>query len=145
MLSEIQGALRPQPATQMRAAVAAPAPMVEQSAAVTTAGAHVVDASVIAVRESSIPKVQAPKPIEVKVDIEKMRANLQESLDKLNAALRDGGRNLNFSMDEKLGGLVVLVKNADTGEVVRQIPNDAVIRMAHSIEAFKGILHNELS
>jgi flagellar protein FlaG len=147
MLSEIQGALRPQLATQMRAAVAAPAPapMVEQSAAVTTAGAHVVDASVVAARESSMPKVQAPKPIEVKVDIEKMRANLQESLDKINAALRDGGRNLNFSMDEKLGGLVVLVKNADTGEVVRQIPNDAVIRMAHSIEAFKGMLHNELS
>jgi len=81
----------------------------------------------------------------VKVDIERMRANLQESLDKLNAALRDGGRNLNFAMDEKLGGLVVLVKNADTGEVVRQIPNDAVIRMAHSIEAFKGMLHNEFS
>jgi len=143
MLSELQGALRPTVAPQLRTAVVAP--MVEQPAAVTTADAHVVDASAVAARESSVPKVQAPKPIEVKVDIEKMRANLQESLDKLNAALRDGGRNLNFSMDENLGGLVVLVKKADTGEVVRQIPNDAVIRMAHSIEVFKGMLHNELS
>jgi len=142
MLSELQGALRPQLAPQLRAAAPAPAPAF---AAVTSAAASPVDAPAIATHEMSAPKVQAPKPIEVKVDIEKMRANLQESLDKLNAALRDGGRNLNFSMDEKLGGLVVVVKNADTGEVVRQIPNDAVIRMAHSIEAFKGILHNELS
>jgi flagellar protein FlaG len=40
---------------------------------------------------------------------------------------------------------VVLVKNADTGEVVRQIPNEVVVRIAHSIEAFKGLLHNELT
>jgi len=86
-----------------------------------------------------------PKPIDIKVDIEKMKANLQESLDKVNQLMRDGGRNLNFSMDEKLGGMVILVKNAETGEVVRQIPSDAVVRMAHSMEDFKGMLHNELS
>jgi flagellar protein FlaG len=74
-----------------------------------------------------------------------MRANLQDSLEKINESLRDGGRNLNFSMDEKLGGLVILVKNADTGEVVRQIPSDAVVRMAHSLDDLKGVLHNELS
>ena len=140
MLSEIQGALRPQLATQMRAAVAAPV-----SAPASAASSSLDAAASVTSPEMTKPKVQAPKPIEVKVDIEKMRANLQESLDKINATLRDGGRSLNFQMDEKVGGLVVLVKNADTGEVVRQIPNETVVRMAHSIEAFKGILHNELS
>jgi flagellar protein FlaG len=137
MLSEIQGASRPQIAPPLRAAVAAP---VSVPASATSSPLEAAAAP-----EQNKPKVQAPKPIEVKVDVEKMRANLQESLDKMNAALRDGGRNLNFLMDEKAGGLVVLVKNADTGEVVRQIPNETVVRMAHSIEAFKGILHNELS
>ena len=59
--------------------------------------------------------------------------------------MRDGGRNLSFSMDEKLGGLVIMVKNADTGEIVRQIPSDAVVRMAHNIDEFKGLLHNDFS
>jgi uncharacterized FlaG/YvyC family protein len=40
---------------------------------------------------------------------------------------------------------VVYVKNAETGEVVRQIPNEVVVRLAHSIESFKGILHNDLA
>ena len=140
MLSEIQGANRQNyvpPAPQGRAAVPAPA------SELANTFAPAVD--VHATTDTSKPKVQAPKPVEIKVDIEKMRTDLKASIEKLNESLRDGGRNLNFHMDEKVGGLVVLVKNADTGEVVRQIPNETVVRMAHSIEAFKGILHNELS
>ena len=46
-------------------------------------------------------------------------------------------------MDEKLGRPIVYVKNATTGELVRQIPNEVVVRIAHSIADFKGMLHNE--
>ncbi len=91
------------------------------------------------------PKVQERKPVEIRVDVEAMRANLKDSIQRLNESMRDGGRNLNFHIDDKVGGPVVLVKNAETGEVVRQIPNEVVVRIAHSIEAFKGLLHNELT
>jgi flagellar protein FlaG len=144
MFSEIQGAARPPLVPQLRAAVPAPASSPELAAPVPAVSSPVAPSAELR-QEVSRPKVQPLKPIEVKVDMEKMRANLQDSLEKLNAALRDGGRNLNFQIDDKVGGLVVLVKNADTGEIVRQIPNDAVVRMAHSIEAFKGMLHNEFS
>ena len=139
MFSDIQGSvsrpLAPSTSVQARtpAPVATPAPVKDVSAALPDAP------------EAKTPKVQAPKPIEIKVDLEKLKASLQESLQKLNETMRDGGRNLNFHMDEQLGGLVVQVKNADTGEVVRQIPNEMVVRMAHNFEAFKGVLHNELT
>jgi flagellar protein FlaG len=140
MLTELQGATaHPLPAPQARAAVPAssPVPLVDAAAN----NAHPQGHS----SASAAPKVHTPKPVEIKVDIEKMRANLKESIEKMNQLMRDGGRNLNFTMDEKLGGLVIMVKNADTGEVVRQIPSDAVVRMAHNLEDFKGMLHNELS
>jgi uncharacterized FlaG/YvyC family protein len=35
------------------------------------------------------------------------------------------------------------VSNSITGEVVRQIPNEVVLRIAHSIEEFKGVLHDQ--
>ncbi len=139
MLTELPGVNRQNyvpTAPQGRAAVSASSPELVQQAEVQEAHAA---------PQASKPKVHAPKPVEINVDIEKMRASLKESLEKINESLRDGGRNLNFSMDEKLGGLVILVKNADTGEVVRQIPSDAVVRMAHSLDDFKGMLHNELS
>lgn len=140
MLSEIQGALRPQITQQQRTV---------SSESVLASGAPAtssnLDIALVPPVEVFAPKVQVHKPVEIKVDIEKMRVNLQESLDKFNAKLRDGGRNLTFNIDAKSGGMVILVKNADTGEVVRQIPNDVVVRIAHDIDAFKGLLHNELT
>ena len=142
MLTELQGAGHPQIAPIARASVPAPTSLASSAPAVREANDTLPVADTA---KQAAPKVQPPKPIEIKVDIEKMKANLQESLEKVNQLMRDGGRNLNFSMDEKLGGMVILVKNAETGEVVRQIPSDAVVRMAHSMEDFKGMLHNELS
>jgi flagellar protein FlaG len=91
------------------------------------------------------PKVQAPKPVDIKVDTQALKEKLMESIQHLNQAMRDGGRNLNFHMDDAVGAPVVTVKNADTGEVVRQLPNEVVVRIAHNIEEFKGLLHNKLS
>jgi flagellar protein FlaG len=108
--------------------------------------AHIAARSVPVVDSAEAqPKVQERKQVDIKVDVEAMRANLKDSIQKLNDNMRDGGRNLNFHIDDQVGGPVVLVKNADTGEVVRQIPNEVVVRIAHSIEAFKGLLHNELT
>ena len=96
--------------------------------------------------EPNVPKVQVLKPLDIKVDMEKLKANLDESIARLNETMRDGGRNLNFAIDQNTSGsFVVLVKNTDTGEVIRKIPNDAVIRIAHSIDALKGMLHNALT
>lgn len=99
----------------------------------------------VAPAASDAPKVQAPKPNDIKVDVEAMKAKLLESIEKLNQTMRDGGRNLNFHIDESIGGPIVLVKNADTGEVVRQIPNEVAVRIAHNIDSFKGLLHNKLT
>jgi uncharacterized FlaG/YvyC family protein len=37
---------------------------------------------------------------------------------------------------------VVTVRSTVTGEVVRQIPNEAAVKMAHNIENIKGLLIN---
>jgi len=40
---------------------------------------------------------------------------------------------------------VITVRNTNTGEVVRQIPTEEVIRVAHRMDALKGILFNKSS
>jgi uncharacterized FlaG/YvyC family protein len=37
----------------------------------------------------------------------------------------------------------VIVRKEDTGEVIRQIPNPEVLKVAHSIDALKGLLMNK--
>ena len=39
---------------------------------------------------------------------------------------------------------MIKVSNIHTGEVVRQIPTEDVLRMAHKIDDLKGILYNKV-
>ena len=91
-------------------------------------------------------KAQAVAPIpkpEIKFDADHARKNLEEAIQKLNDMMKESGRTLSFSMDVKLGRPIVFVKNMANGDVVRQIPSEVVVRVAHGIEDFKGLLHNE--
>lgn len=90
--------------------------------------------------ETAIEKFS--KIAQVGSDLQSLQKSLEESVERLNAMMKDSGRNLNIGIDKVLGGPVVTVRNAESGEVVRQIPNEAVVKMAHSIEAFKGWLHD---
>ena len=96
--------------------------------------------------EVSVPKVELP-PIpkaEIQVDVQKLKAQLQEAIVKMNEAVKDGGRGLSFSVDKAVGGPVVVVKNVSTGEVIRQIPNEEAAKTAHDIERFRSVFINKL-
>ena len=74
------------------------------------------------------------------LDQDLVRENLHAAIENLNEQVERNGRGLNFSMDELLNRPVITVRNTATGEVVRQIPNEVVIKVAHSIENIKGLL-----
>jgi len=95
-----------------------------------------------AVAQPTALKVSAPKPVELNFDEAKARKNLQEAVSALNDQMAATKTGLGFSVDESQNRPVVTVRNAETGEVVRQIPTDVVLRMGHSIDAMKGLLLN---
>jgi flagellar protein FlaG len=63
-------------------------------------------------------------------------------VDELNQQMKSTNRNLWFEMDTTINTTVVAVTDKNTGELVRQIPAEAVLRVAHSIENLKGVLYN---
>lgn len=82
------------------------------------------------------------KKANVLMSVDKQREQLSAAIDNLNRMMKEGSRNLSFAMDEVVGGPVVVVKDASSGEVIRQLPNEVVVRMAHHLADFKGKLHN---
>jgi uncharacterized FlaG/YvyC family protein len=48
-------------------------------------------------------------------------------------------------MDSVINYPVVTVRRIDTGEVIRQIPSEAVVKAAHTIETLKGLLYDATS
>lgn len=85
----------------------------------------------------------ASQPQEVrKADHAELRKTLQEAVDRVNEQLRQNGRSLNFSVDKASNRTVITVKNAESGEVIRQIPDETLLRVAHTLEELKGLLYH---
>ena len=94
---------------------------------------------------SAVPAVPKAPAIQVEplVDPKQMRENLQEAIEKLNDQIERNGRGLNFSVDDRLNRPIITVRSTATGEVVRTIPNEVVIKVAHNIEDIKGLLMDQ--
>lgn len=72
-----------------------------------------------------------------------MKSSLDQAVSKLNSLLEKNGRNLSFHLDDALGTPIITIRNQVTGEVVRQIPDEAMVEIAHLMDSFKGMLHNK--
>ena len=86
------------------------------------------------------PAVQAPEKLHI--DPEAMHRQLQDVAEMLNRQVQKYDSNLGFAVDKVANMHVVTVVNKESGEVIRKIPGDAALNIAHSIESLKGILYN---
>lgn len=89
------------------------------------------------------PAISLPKRPELQFNAAENRKNLHEAVSLLNEQVASHKNGLGFSINDSIDVPVVTVKNTVTGEVVRQIPNEVVIRVAQNIDTVqKGLLHN---
>jgi flagellar protein FlaG len=84
-----------------------------------------------------------PKPSDIKFDAKELRQNLKEAVVLLNEQVSSKKQGLGFRLEDSIDVPVVTVRNTETGEVVRQIPNEVVIKVAQSIDGFKGLILNK--
>jgi flagellar protein FlaG len=86
--------------------------------------------------------VDAPKPApEAKTDHRETRRAMEETSEQLNQQMQRNSRDLSFSVDDVANKIVLTVKNKE-GDVVRQIPNEVVLRVAHNMEDMKGLMQD---
>ena len=73
-------------------------------------------------------------------EIQAVQAKLDEIVSHLNVKMEVRDKSLNFSVDEVSNRVMVTVTDKVSGEVVRQVPSEAILKVAHNIEALKGVL-----
>ena len=76
-------------------------------------------------------------------NLSKIQEELDKALETLNENASVAKRSLGFSYDDSLNRAIVRVTNLESGEVIRQIPHEVVIRVAKSIASFKGSMIDE--
>jgi flagellar protein FlaG len=87
--------------------------------------------------------IQAPVKADVMLDVKQQEKLVKEAISKLNELAKSGNQRLGFSMDPHINGPVITVHNTQTGELVRTIPSEEVLRVAKSIDSLKGVIFSE--
>lgn len=94
--------------------------------------------------EPAAKAMPASKPVEppkrTSVDLEEGLKKIEDIVQKMNDEMKSTQRGLSFIFDRAINTHVVTVKSAESGEVIRQIPTEAVVRVAHNIEKLKGLM-----
>lgn len=73
-------------------------------------------------------------------DLKRLQQRWQEAISEINSRMQSPAQSLNISVDEVANRFVVTVKNETSGELIRFIPDETTLRIAHNMEAMKGIL-----
>jgi flagellar protein FlaG len=63
-----------------------------------------------------------------------------ETIDEMNSFLQSMNRNLSFTVDEQLGQSVIVVKDSESDEVIRQIPSEELVVLRKKMDDVVGIL-----
>ena len=76
-------------------------------------------------------------------ELNQNHADFKKAVVEINKALEKIPTTLAFQVDESSKRFVVNVADISTGELIRQIPGDAVLRIARQLESLKGILFDD--
>jgi len=101
--------------------------------------------------EPTIPKISvaevAADAAEGKVKSLSTLASVTESIDDaveiLNEALSRKNTSAQIRRDEELNRFLVTIKDKESGEIVREVPPEALLKFARNLEELKGILFDE--
>ncbi len=70
------------------------------------------------------------------------KKDVQNVLEDVQQYLLQQGIRLSFEVHDKTGDLVVRVLDKDTGEVIRQIPPEEMLKLREKLEELTGVLLN---
>lgn len=99
----------------------------------------------LAVSSDKDPSAAAVKAPAALAPVEKAATgeDLQKAVDAMRDFASSNQRNLDFSIDDSTGKVVVKVVATDTGEVVRQIPSETALKLAHNLNDASSLLFKD--
>ena len=65
---------------------------------------------------------------------------LQEAIQKVQAAMQPVASNIEFSLDQSTGRPIVKVVDSETGDIIRQIPSEEMMAIARAIDKVRGLM-----
>ena len=83
------------------------------------------------------------RPSNINQVMQPTRETVARAAEQMQKFVSTMGRDLNFSVDGETGHHIVRVTDPATGEVVRQLPSDEMIRLAHSLTQISALVNQK--
>lgn len=134
--------------SEIAASVAPPPPQVARPESPEAKAARSAKAEVAV----STPLKESITNLAAKADNDKARSlqsissvaeDIEEAIDTLNAALAQSPTKAIISRDEQLNRYIVKIADERSGEVIREIPSEAVLKFARNLQEIKGLLFDK--
>jgi flagellar protein FlaG len=101
--------------------------------------------------QSSMPKVSvaevaadaAQDKVKSLSTLASVTESIQDAVEVLNEALSRKHTSAQIRRDEQLNRFLVTIKDKESGEIVREVPPEALLKFARNLEELKGILFDE--
>ncbi|HET7809724.1 MAG TPA: flagellar protein FlaG [Steroidobacteraceae bacterium] len=84
----------------------------------------------------------APQATSVAVSQGEQRQRMAAVAQQLREYLRSNGRDLEFRVDADTNAMVITVREAASGEVIRQIPSEEALQMRRYLDEWSGTFLN---
>ena len=75
--------------------------------------------------------------------LESLADSIEEAIDLLNRTLNKSPTKALIHKDEKLNRFVIRIADKSSGEVIREIPSEAILKFARNLEEMKGLLFDK--
>ena len=75
--------------------------------------------------------------------IENVAEDIEEAIEALNDALAKAPTKATISHDDQLNRYIVKIADERSGEVIREIPSEAVLKFARNLQEIKGLLFDK--
>lgn len=105
------------------------ASVTDARAAASVRGQHTMRA-----QPSSPSEAEEKPPIDVA-----SREQVKAAVEQIDSYLKSSRRELQFQVDEESGEVIVRVRDAATGEVIRQIPGEEALRVARALQESSAV------
>lgn len=75
--------------------------------------------------------------------INEITTELRDAISTLNAALEKTKTRALITRDEEINRFIVRIADEDSGEIVREIPSEAILKFSRNLQELKGLIFDE--
>ncbi len=111
-----------------------------KSSATTVKSPSGIDGRATASMDKTSASVASEQVTEIREASVASPERIREAVDNIQEFVQSVRRDINFSLDESSGRVVIKVTDGRSGDVIRQIPSEEALKLAESLSEARSLL-----